>query len=65
MRTGEDTCGASRYVEMKPAAGIVVRPEEYPYSSACDHLMAQDDKSVKIEPLRAMVGNWRDILLIS
>ena len=57
---------AARYVEMNPvAAGIVERPEEYPWSSAQSHLLAQDDKLVKVEPLLAMVGNWRDFLTLS
>jgi putative transposase len=57
---------AARYVEMNPvAAGIVACPEEYPWSSAQAHLSAQDDKLVKVEPLRSMVGNWRDLLSLS
>ncbi len=47
------------------AAGIVERPEEYFWSSAQAHLLAQDDKLVKVEPLLAMVGNWRDFLTLS
>ena len=47
------------------AAGIVVRPEEYPWSSAQAHLMTQDDKLVEVEPLLSMVGNWRDFLSLS
>jgi putative transposase len=57
---------ATRYVEMNPvAAGIAVRPEEYPWSSAQAHLKAQDDKLVKVEPLLSMVGNWRSFLSLS
>jgi putative transposase len=43
---------AARYVEMNPvASGIVARPDEYPWSSARAHIMAQDDKLTKVEPL--------------
>ena len=55
----------ARYVEMNPvAAGLVVRPEEYPWSSAQAHFAAQDDKLVKVEPLLSMAGNWRDFLAL-
>lgn len=57
---------ASRYVEMNPvAAGIVARPEEYPWSSAQAHLSAQGDKLVKVEPLLSIVGNWGNLLSLS
>ena len=57
---------AARYVEMNPvAAGIVERPEEYPWSSASAHLMAHDDKLMKAQPLLSMVGNWRAFLSLS
>jgi len=46
------------------AAGIVARPEEYPWSSAQAHLMAQDDKLVRVEPLLSMVGDWSDFLML-
>lgn len=54
---------AARYVEMNPVtAGIVARPEEYPWSSAAAHLAGQDDQLVKVEPLLAMFGNWKNFL---
>ena len=57
---------AARYVEMNPvAAGIVTRPEEYPWSSAQAHLMAKDDKMVKTEPLLSIVENWKNFLSLS
>ena len=57
---------AVRYVEMNPvAAGLVVSPEDYPWSSARAHLLAQDDKLVKVEPLLSIIGNWRDFLSLS
>ena len=55
----------ARYVEMNPvASGIVARPEEYPWSSAQAHLMARDDKLVRVEPLLSMVGDWSDFLML-
>jgi len=39
--------------------------DDYPWSSARAHLMAQDDKLIKAEPLLSMVGNWRDFLSLS
>ena len=57
---------AARYVEMNPvAAGIVERPEEYPWSSARAHLAGEDDQLVKVAPLLAMVSNWSDFLSLS
>ncbi len=57
---------AVRYVEMNPvAAGIVARPEEYPWSSARAHLTGQEDKLVTVEPLLAMVENWCELLSLS
>lgn len=57
---------AARYVEMNPvAAGIVERPDQYTWSSAQAHLLAQNDKLVKVEPLLSMVGNWSDFLTLS
>jgi putative transposase len=54
---------ATRYVEMNPvAAGIVAHPADYPWSSARAHLVAQDDLLAKVEPLLAMIGNWKDFL---
>lgn len=54
---------AARYVEMNPVtAGIVARPEEYPWSSAAAHLAGHDDQLVKVEPLLAMFGNWKNFL---
>ncbi len=43
---------AARYVEMPPVtAGIVALPQEYSWSSAKAHLLAQDDTLVKVKPL--------------
>lgn len=57
---------ATRYVEMNPvAAGLVQRPEDYPWSSARAHLSGTDDPLVKGSPLRKMVGNWREFLTLT
>ena len=57
---------AARYVEMNPvAAGIALRPEEYRWSSAQAHLLAQDDQLTKVEPLLSMVSNWKEFLALS
>ena len=56
----------ARYVEMNPvAAGLVTHPGEYPWSSARAHLAEEDDQLVKVSPLLAIVGNWRDFLSLS
>ena len=57
---------AARYIEMNPvAAGIVVRPEEYHWSSVRAHLAGEDDKLVKAEPLLSLVGNWKSFMSLS
>jgi putative transposase len=57
---------AARYVEMNPvAAGLVTRPEEYPWNSARAHLSATDDQLTRVEPLLALVGNWGNFLAVS
>jgi putative transposase len=54
---------AARYVEMNPVtAGIVSLPQEYSWSSARAHLLAQDDTLVKVEPLLSLVSNWDNFL---
>lgn len=57
---------AARYVEMNPvAAGLVMLPEEYPWSSARAHLVGEDDQLVKVAPLLGMINNWRELLFFS
>jgi len=57
---------SARYVEMNPVAvHLAVRPEEYPWSSARAHLAGEDDQLTKVEPLLAIVGNWREFLSLS
>jgi len=54
----------SRYVHLNPIrVGLVQDPAAYPWSSAAAHLAGRDDALVKVEPLLALVGNWKDFLL--
>ena len=54
---------AARYVELNPVrAGLVEKPEEYPWSSTRAHLSGHDDSLVKVLPLLEMVKNWGEIL---
>ena len=56
----------ARYVEMNPvAAGLVLHPGDYPWSSACAHLAGTDDQLAKVAPLLDMVDNWREFLYLS
>ena len=52
-----------RYVELNPVrAGLVEKPEDYPWSSATAHISGHDDELVKIAPLLEMVDDWRKFL---
>ncbi|MCK4341487.1 MAG: transposase [Phycisphaerae bacterium] len=54
---------ATRYVEMNPVrAGMVDRPESYPWSSASAHLAGQDDVLVKVASMLDIVDDWRSFL---
>lgn len=54
---------AVRYVEMNPVdAGLVERPEDYPWSSAKAHMAARDDGLVSVKPMLEIVGSWKDFL---
>lgn len=54
---------AVRYVEMNPVrAGMVSRPQDYPWSSAAAHLQGKDDGLVAVQPLLQMVPSWQDFL---
>lgn len=54
---------ATRYVELNPVrAGLVEKPEEYPWSSASAHREGRNDMLVKVSPLLEMVGDWQKFL---
>jgi putative transposase len=54
---------AARYIERNPVrAGLVKRPEQWPWSSAAAHLAGQDDALVKVAPLLKSVPDWRKFL---
>ncbi len=53
----------ARYIELNPVrAGIVKKPENYKWSSAQAHLQGEDDILVKVEPLLAIIPDWRELL---
>lgn len=55
---------ATRYVELNPVrAGLVEKPEAYPWSSASPHMSGHDNSLVSVSPLREMVGDWTKFLL--
>jgi putative transposase len=50
---------AARYIEMNPVrAGLVDRPEEYPWSSGAGHILGRNDRLVKVSPLLELVDDW-------
>ena len=54
---------AARYVELNPVrAGMVSRPEDYPWSSAGAHLAGANDKLVTVAPLLALAADWAALL---
>ena len=54
---------SARYVELNPVrAKLVKRAEEYPWSSAAAHLNGENDILVNVEPMSAMVGDWKQFL---
>ena len=54
---------ATRYIELNPVrAGLVDRPEQYPWSSAKAHMACRDDILVKVAALLDMVGDWGQFL---
>ena len=56
---------AVRYVELNPVrAGLVDRPEDYKWSSACAHLMREDDALVTVKPMLEIVGSWEKFLQV-
>lgn len=54
---------AVKYIEMNPVrARLAPDPYGWPWSSARAHAVGKDDSLVKVEPLLAMVGDWRQFL---
>ncbi len=50
---------AARYVPMNPVrAGMVARPEDWPWSSARAHLAGRDDGIVSVAPLAAWIDDF-------
>jgi len=60
---GAHLLAAARYVELNPVrAGLAARPQDWPWSSARDHLAGRDDGLATVAPLLAMVGAWTAFL---
>jgi len=54
---------ATRYIELNPLrAGLVDRPENYPWSSAQAHMASRDDVLVTVAALVDMVSEWGEFL---
>ncbi|HUX00707.1 MAG TPA: transposase [Phycisphaerae bacterium] len=54
---------AVRYIERNPVrARLVERAWDWPWSSAAAHLAGRDDGLVTVEPMRAMIRDWRAYL---
>jgi len=54
---------AARYIELNPVrAGLCAEAGEYAWSSAAAHLRASDDELAKVEPLLALVDDWKGLL---
>lgn len=52
-----------RYVELNPVrAGLVARPEHWPWSSARTHLGLTDDRLTDVGPMRQRVEDWQRLL---
>jgi putative transposase len=57
---------AISYVEMNPvAAKMVVKPEEYRWSSARSHLEGTEDMLASSFPLYNLIPDWKDLLHLS
>jgi putative transposase len=54
---------AARYVELNPVrAGLTCDAADWPWSSAKAHISGRDDRLVRVDPLLAMVCDWRELL---
>ena len=57
------TLRAVRYVELNPVrAGLVVRAEDWAWSSARAHLAGRDDGLVTVAPMLELVPDWASFL---
>ena len=55
--------GADRYVELNPVrAGLVDRPEDWPWSSAAADLAGAANALVVVAPMLARIADWRAYL---
>jgi putative transposase len=53
----------ARYVELNPVrAGLVERPQDWPWSSARAHLAGADDRLVRVAPLLDRIADWQAFL---
>ena len=58
------TLNAARYIEMNPvAAGLVVSPTAYPWSSAAANVEGRTDLLVQRSVIPGFVPGWKDVLL--
>ncbi len=56
----------ARYVALNPVrAGLVTRPEDWPWSSARAHLEGRSDGVVELAGLAERVGDWDEFLSLS
>lgn len=54
---------AARYIELNPVrAGLVGRPEDYPWSSAASHIFKKSDILIDYKPLVEKIDSWKDFL---
>ena len=54
---------AARYIELNPvAAGMVQKPEDYPWSSARAHLFSAPNKLIKDPYLLSIMSDWNEFL---
>lgn len=52
---------AVRYIERNPVvAGLVDKPEDWPWSSARAHLAGENDLLVKVQPMLDRIDNYRE-----
>jgi len=57
---------AMRYVELNPVrAGLVAKPDDYPWSSARAHLTGEDDLLVRVAAVVDYVGDWERYLMLN